>query len=98
MRCRRPPGIMPPCCLYVVARRRTLVLSFPSPPPTSKNTTQVAAVKALYREMGLEGVFKAYEEASYAEITKELDALPSSLPRVSFGYNWLHIHMSRASE
>ncbi len=44
----------------------------------------MAAVKALYKEMGLEGVFKAYEEESYAEITKELAALPTSLPRPVF--------------
>lgn len=51
-------------------------------PPAKPN--QVAAVKALYKEMRLEGVFKAYEDASYAEISKELDALPTALPRPVF--------------
>ncbi|GAB5035050.1 farnesyl diphosphate synthase [Nannochloropsis oceanica] len=44
----------------------------------------VAAVKALYRDMGLEMLFKKYEEQSYAAIQAELDALPVNIPRPVF--------------
>jgi len=44
----------------------------------------VAAVKALYRAMGLEALFKQYEEQSYAAIQAELDALPADIPRPIF--------------
>ena len=44
----------------------------------------VAAVKALYRDMGLEALFKQYEEDSYAAIQAELDGLKGSIPRPVF--------------
>ena len=63
----------------------THTLSTPHPHPhTDTHTKQVAAVKALYKEMGLEGVFKQYEEESYKAICAELDALPRSIPRPVF--------------
>ncbi|EWM21458.1 farnesyl pyrophosphate synthase [Nannochloropsis gaditana] len=46
--------------------------------------SSVAAVKTLYREMGLEVLFKQYEEQSYTAIQKELDALPADIPRPVF--------------
>jgi farnesyl diphosphate synthase len=56
----------------------------PSLHPSIDPSQQVEAVKALYNEMGLEGVFKQYEEESYKEICRELDALPKTLPRPVF--------------
>lgn len=41
-------------------------------------------VKALYRELGLEAVFKAYEEQSYQDMLVQMDALPASVPRSVF--------------
>lgn len=43
----------------------------------------VAAVKALYKDMKLEPLFKQYEEESYAAIQAELDAL-KTIPRPVF--------------
>ena len=43
----------------------------------------VACVKDLYKEMGLEKIFQDYEEASYVEIQRELDAL-TVMPRDVF--------------
>jgi len=43
----------------------------------------VARVKDLYKEMGLEKIFQDYEEASYVEIQRELDAL-TVMPRDVF--------------
>lgn len=44
---------------------------------------KVQRVKDLYKEMGIEKIFHDYEEASYAEIQRELDAL-TVMPRDVF--------------
>ena len=43
----------------------------------------VQAVKALYKQMGLEAIFRDYEEESFKAINAELDAL-KGIPRPVF--------------
>lgn len=48
-----------------------------------KDEAKVKKVKALYREMDLEGLFKAYEEESYAAIQRLLDQV-TGMPKDVF--------------
>lgn len=41
-------------------------------------------MKALYRELQLEALFKAYEEESYGAITAAMASLPSNVPTAIF--------------
>lgn len=47
------------------------------------DSASVAAIKQLYKEMELEAKFKAYEEESYARLTKAIDE-QKALPKAVF--------------
>ena len=39
---------------------------------------KIALIKGIYRDLDLEGVFKAYEEESYARLSKMIDDFKGS--------------------
>jgi len=44
----------------------------------------VQKVKQLYKELDIEGIFKAYEQSSYEEICELINSTDSSIPRACF--------------
>lgn len=49
-----------------------------------KGDEDVAAVRALYTEMGVPQLYAAFEERSYEEICAQIKRLPETIPRVIF--------------